>query len=138
MNFASEDLQSSSVDVIRCAWSNWLPLDTFTVRESVPKTPGVYQIRPIGASGPAYIGSATGKGGLKQRLKQRASNPKRNLSGFEKKLVQLGFQLEFCYAEADTVQCAKDRESQLLNRYRLSHNGQLPPGNKVTPRSSRT
>jgi hypothetical protein len=110
------------------SWSPWLPLDRDSIKHSVPRTSGVYQVRPIGAISVAYIGSATGQGGLKQRVGQRVSNPLRYLSVFEKQLIQIGFRLEFCYATTDTAELTKDCESQLLSDYKLKHNGKLPPG----------
>ena len=115
-------------------WSVWLPLDRITVQDSVPLAPGVYQVRPVGASSAAYIGSATGKGGLRQRIGQRVSDPLRYLSVFEKQLVLIGLTLEFRCARAATPELAKAWESRLLSEYKLSHGGKLPPGNKVTPR----
>ena len=118
------------------SWSSWLPLNKESIKNLVPQTPGVYQIRPFGAESSAYIGSATGRGGLKQRIGQRVSNPLRYLSVFEKRLTQIGLQLEFCFSETNNADIAKDCESQLLNEYKMRRNGKLPPGNKQTPRYS--
>lgn len=115
------------------SWSVWLLLNRTSVNESTPQNPGVYQIRPLGASSAAYIGSATGIGGLRQRIGQRVSNPLKYLSGFEKQLSQIGLELEFCYAET-APELALTCESQLLSDYKSRHNGKLPPGNKQTPR----
>ena len=116
------------------SWSAWQPLDRVTVQDFAPQIPGVYQVRPVGASAAAYIGSATGRGGLRQRIGQRVSDPLRYLSVFEKQLVQIGLRLEFRRAVAHSPELAKTWESQLLSEYKLSHAGKLPPGNKVMPR----
>ena len=118
------------------SWSSWLPLNRDSIQNSVPPSFGVYQVCPIGATSAAYIGSATGRAGLQQRIGQRVSDPLRFLSGFEKQLTQIGFRLQFCYVEADTTELAKNWESQLIGDYKLRHNGKLPPGNKQTPRYS--
>jgi len=117
-------------------WSAWNNLDKATVHEYVPQTPGVYEVRPNGTTSAAYIGSAIGKGGLRQRIGQRVSDPSRYLSVFEKQLVQIGLPLEFRFAAAEDAELARALESRLLNEYRFSHEGKLPPGNKRSPSKS--
>ena len=73
--------------------------------------------RSVGAVSVAYIGSATDRNELQQRIGQRVSNPQRYLSVFEKQLTQIGFQLQFCFAVADTVELAKYWESILSPYY---------------------
>ena len=114
-------------------WSTWLPLNMEVISRSVPEDPGVYQIRPVGATTAAYIGSATGSNGLHQRIGQRAHNPLRYLSGFEKRLIQIGLKLEFRFIEAGDANTALKWEAQLINDYRLKNDGKLPPGNKQIP-----
>ena len=127
----SEELVSQEL-----SWSDWQPLDRVVVRRSVPKTPGVYQIRKVGTLTIAYMGSAIGRGGLQQRIGQRVTNPSRYLSVYEKELVKTGLRLEFRYGTASSSQMALSWESQLLSEYKSDNRGRLPPGNKVTPHKS--
>ena len=113
--------------------SLWRSLNKTNVNDFVTKEPGVYQVRPVGALSEAYIGSATGKGGLRQRIGQRATDPLRYLSIFEKQLTQIGLDLEFRYAKADNIELARNWEVILINEYKTKHGGKLPPGNKQTP-----
>lgn len=115
------------------SWSDWLALDKEKVGNNVPAKYGAYQIRPIGATHAAYIGSATGVGGLKQRIGQRVSNPLRYLSVFEKQLMQIGLKLEFRYVVVDSLELTLETESRLINDFKAEHNDKLPPGNKQTP-----
>ena len=115
-------------------WSEWLPLTKEVLVKSVPVSSGVYQIRPIGADSAGYIGSGTGKGGLKQRIGQRIYSPDRYLSPFEKKLVQIGLSLEFRFIETAAPQDAKQLEAVKIQQYAENHKGKLPPGNIVKPK----
>jgi len=81
----------------------------------------------------AYIGSATGREGLRQRLSQRVDTPKRYLAAYERSLRQQNCRLMFRYAEATSRTQALDWETAEINEYR-NHHGHLPPGNKMTPR----
>lgn len=102
---------------------------------NIPEVPGVYEISCQAGLCTVFIGRAIGKGGLRQRVGQRITNPKRFLSGYEKRITKQGCRLLFHYAQADTREQAKYWESALINEYKKLH-GHLPPGNKQTPHMS--
>jgi hypothetical protein len=114
-------------------WSEWCPLEKNYISK-VPHIPGIYQVSCQSTLCVVYIGSAIGRGGLKQRLSQRVDNPAKNLSLYEKSLRKQGCRLMFRYAEAGSKILAKDWETEEINQYKSQH-GHLPPGNKQTPRS---
>jgi len=114
------------------AWSEWQALEKSYVA-NLPQSPGIYQVSCQATDCVVYIGSATGRGGLRQRLSQRVDNPKRYLSVYEKRLRQQNCRLMFRYAEATSRTQALDWETTEINEYR-KHHGHLPPGNKMTPR----
>jgi len=116
------------------SWSQWQPLDKDSLR-NILERPGVYEISCQIASCIVYIGRATGKGGLRQRLEGRVLNPEKNLSGHEKKLRKQGCRLMFRYAEAGSRKEAMCWESALINEYK-KHHGHLPHGNTQTPHPS--
>jgi len=113
------------------SWSQWWPLERGSIT-GVPERPGVYEISCQAASCIVFIGSAAGRGGLRQRLGQRVNAPERNLSAYEKRLRKQGCRLMFRYAESDSGEQARDWESVWINKYKR-HHGHLPPGNTVTP-----
>lgn len=113
-------------------WSEWQPLEKDYVA-GLPQRPGVYQVSCQATSCVVYVGSATGRGGLKQRLSQRVDNPLRYLSVYEKRLREQGCRLMFRHAEASSGTQAIDWETAEINEYK-SHHGHLPPGNRLTPR----
>jgi len=98
----------------------------------LPESPGIYQVSCQATDCVVYIGSATGRGGLRQRLSQRVDDPKRYLSAYEKRLRQQNCRLMFRYAVATSRTQALDWKAAEINEYR-NHHGHLPPGNKVTP-----
>ncbi|MBA7618555.1 hypothetical protein ES703_25885 [subsurface metagenome] len=114
-------------------WSEWLLLDKKNLIR-IPKFSGVYEISCQAVLCIVYIGSATGHGGLRQRLGQRINNPKKNLSGYEKQLRKQGCDLMFSYVETGNAAQARYHEPAFINEYK-THHGHLPPGNKVTPHS---
>ena len=113
------------------SWSEWRPLERSSVRD-LGQCPGVYQISCQATSCLVYVGSATGRAGLRQRLSQRVDDPQRYLSTYEKRLRKQGCCLMFRYSEAGSAAQAKDWEAVEIDEYRKLH-GHLPPGNKVTP-----
>ena len=114
------------------SWSEWQPLERNYVR-GLPQCPGVYQVSCQATSCIVYIGSATGRGGLKQRLGQRVDDPARYLSVYEKCLREQNCRLMFRYAEAMSEAQAIDLETAEITEFR-KHHGHLPPGNRVAPR----
>jgi len=59
-------------------WSEWRTLEKSYVA-NLPQSPGIYQVSCQAMDCVVYVGSATGRGGLRQRLSQRVDNPKRVL-----------------------------------------------------------
>ena len=116
------------------SWSQWQLLDKDSVR-NIPEDPGVYEISCQAGLCTVYIGRATGKSGLRQRLGGRVINPERYLSGHEKKLRKQGCRFMFRYAEAASRKEAICWESTLISEYK-KHHGHLPHGNTQTPRPS--
>lgn len=114
------------------AWSEWRALEKSYVAD-LPQSPGIYQVSCQATDCVVYIGSATGRGGLRQRLSQRVDNAKRYLSAYEKRLRQQNCRLMFRYAEAASRTQTLNWEAAEINEYR-NHHGHLPSGNKMTPR----
>lgn len=113
------------------AWTDWMELNQESTGH-LPEKAGVYEIACQNICCTVYIGSAAGRYGLRQRLRQRSGDPQRFLSGHEKWLRKQGCRLMFRCAEVGDKNQAKISESQLIDNYIKDH-GHLPHGNKRRP-----
>ena len=117
-------------------FSDWYPLGEISL-ENVPAQPGVYVIRVAGRkisrlrgkSDIMYIGSSTGKGGLKIRLGFYLRPGIRQYTSQRINRMAKKYRMEISWCLYDK---ARILEHQLLERYEAQHD-ELPPLNRAKP-----
>jgi excinuclease UvrABC nuclease subunit len=125
--------------MVELKWSEWRELTKGSL-ESVPESPGIYEIRTDydfgrlkDKSNIVYVGR-TGQGrNLKKRLSARVNNPGKFLSRAERFLLSEGHFLEFRFAVAECQEDAKRMEAERLAEYDREY-WELPPGNSALPK----
>jgi excinuclease UvrABC nuclease subunit len=130
-NPAWEEEWKEAKDWMAKGWSGWFPLDEKNIR-SIPKFPGVYEIRIKdysfarlrGSSNTIYIGSVE-KRDLRKRLNGLIKGRHVASRRIEKIKNELNTGLEFRYR---VEFAARELEQELLHEYECEHL-ELPPCN---------
>lgn len=118
-------------------WQRFAPQSEGTLIPSLPAARGVYVIRSkqsfgrfIGEADIVYIGSATNKGGLKQRIRQYFHpGPTQWTNRRILDLIKWADDFELSFVECETANNATNMEKRLLDQYYAEH-GEFPPQNR--------
>jgi len=126
-----------SADLIQEGFKIWYPFNLEAEQiliANLPRTHGVYIIRRkhhfgrfIGESDISFIGSATKKNGLKERIRQYYHpGPTQRTNQRILKLLNNIKDFELSYKEVASIVKAREIEKSILQRFEEEH-GELPP-----------
>ena len=134
-------MDSTQLSQFRYKFSDWHPLDERGI-QNAPNQQGTYVIRKGGGqrfnrlqgeTDIMYIGSATGKGGLKTRLRWYLHPGSRQPTNLRIHQMITKYSLEVAWCPNDEPE---NFEYRLLNQYDQDHD-ELPPLNRAGRRSIR-